>query len=297
MDAMLLYFMYVVLVLLLTLPIIRRISPETFHFFYYWAEEYKALKGERRRTLKFVSQKADVVVSKGVIRRFERLIRLAGYPMGLSARELIFIYIVVAIAGIYASTQVVDKTKVPVLILSFLIPAWHIVTLRKKKNERQLYATESIRFLKRRFIYLLKNQVGIIQALDNIADLAPGEFGETFRRYMNQVTTNENKRSLRDVMADFRQEYEVSTLNSFCMAIELSELKSPGMLADQIFRQTLKENASLEEFVEKKLHVTKGKMIGLVAVAAVWTLILSVWFSVVAFFDYFSGAGGFLFFK
>ncbi|MFD0591056.1 hypothetical protein ACFQZE_23960 [Paenibacillus sp. GCM10027627] len=297
MNTIFLYVMYVALVFLLTFPFVRRFSPEVFHFFYDWAEEYKSMKGQNRRTLKFISRKTDVVVSQGVIRRFERLIRLAGYPMGLSARELIFIYVVIAGAGIYASTQVVETTRMPVLILSFLVPAWHIVILRKKKNERQLYATESIRFLKRRFIYLLKNEVGIIQALDNVANLAPGEFGEVFRRYMDQVTTNENKRSLRDVMADFRMEYEVSTLNSFCMAIELSELKSPGALADQIYRQTLKENASLEEFVEKKLHVTKGKMIGVVAVASVWTLALTVWFSVVAFFDYFTGAGGFMFLR
>lgn len=288
-----LYVSYFILGFLILYPVIRKRSPEVFDFLYFWKQDYNAISGSKRKFLKFTVKRIEPFISKTATSRFERLVRIAGYPFGLTGKELIVIYLLIVIGGVYISTQV-NNSKLEVLILGIGLPLYHIMLLMKKKRIRQLYAAESIRFLKRRFVYLLRQNVDIVEALNLISEIDAGEFGVTLRRYIKEA--REGGRPLREVMFDLRSEYEIRSLDEFCIAIEWSDLKSPSILAEAIYRQIISENARMDEFIENKKEATKAKMIVLVAITAVWTLALTIIFAVVGFFDFFRGGGDFLFF-
>lgn len=276
--------------LVLFWPVVRQKHPEVADKFYEWRLEYKQMKG-KRKGWKLLVKKAESIFGLGLISWVDRLLRLAGRPGRLHAVEFLLILLLLSAGLLLLSTQVANQREAMYLI-AILVVIVVFLRLKKMRDKRQLEAREVIRFLKRRFATQLRMRMPLEEALREIAQLAPGSFGITFRSYVDQI----GQRSLREVMTELSREYEVRELDEFCVALALSDQKTPEILAEMISRQVREETARLDEFINNKSEATKGKMIGLVALTAVWTMALSGYFAYFGLVDRFKGGGGFLFF-
>lgn len=221
----------------------------------------------------------------------DRLLRLSGNTTGRSAAEWLLIYLAVLIPGMFMAATL-PNARTAAVILVLLIPYSSINRLRTKAQRRKLEAEEAARFMKRQIAVILRQKVPVIEALQMISDDMPGDFGEAFRRHLDEVSDG---KSLRVAMREFREEFEAVALETFCLAVELADAKSPEILADQLYRQVLDENNRMEEFIEQKKESTNNRMILVVAVSFVWTLAVIGFFAYYGFTDTYRD-GGFLFF-
>lgn len=274
----------------ITWPLLKRMDPALSDQLFEWREEYKRMSGKSKAWRIFVNR-TSAYINPSIVSKVDRLLRLAGRPGKIRAIDLIIRQLVIGVGVALFSTQVPDQ-KGPVFMLALILTIKPIASLGKRKKARQLEASEAIRFLKRRFVMLLKMGVPLTDALREIAEIAPGEFGETMRSYMDQLGSG---RSLRDIMQDLRYEFEVRELDEFCVAIEMSDHKSPQILVDLISRQVRDEIARQDEFITNKVENTRPKLLSLVLLSALWSLGLFIFFGYYGFTDKFKGGGGFLF--
>ena len=268
----------------------RKIDPRLSDYLYMLREQLQRMRG-KQKTWKLFIQLTSPYINQGVLTKVDRLLRLAGRRK-VRAAELIIRQTIIGIVVASFSTQVAPDVRTAVIMLAIILAIKPIVSLGKEKKTRQLQASEVIRFLKRRFVMLLKMKVPMTEALREIGQIAPGEFGETMRSYLDQLGTG---RSLREVMQELRFEFEVRELDEFCVAIEMSDDKSPEILVDLIDRQVRDEIARQDEFITNKVENTRPKLLGLVALSSLWSLTLFIYFGYYGFTDKFKGGGGFLF--
>lgn len=283
-------FLTITFLLALIWPIMRKIDPRLSDYLYMLREQLQRMRG-KQKTWKLFIQLTSPYINQGVLTKVDRLLRLAGRRK-VRAAELIIRQTIIGIVVASFSTQVAPDVRTAVIMLAIILAIKPIVSLGKEKKTRQLQASEVIRFLKRRFVMLLKMKVPMTEALREIGQIAPGEFGETMRSYLDQLGTG---RSLREVMQELRFEFEVRELDEFCVAIEMSDDKSPEILVDLIDRQVRDEIARQDEFITNKVENTRPKLLGLVALSSLWSLTLFIYFGYYGFTDKFKGGGGFLF--
>jgi Flp pilus assembly protein TadB len=257
---------------------------------------YILLKSYRRMTaagghrpVMFIVQSLKPYMSKWALRKLERLLRLSG-KSGRTAEELFLYYILVMFPTLFIASQL-QHAKIQAMILAFGVPLLHIRRLYSAAIKRQLEAEEATRFLKRQLVLVLRQNVPVMDALDMMANGHPGEFGETFNRCLRKI---HDGTSLRQGMKELREEYETRSLDDLCLAIELSDSKSPETLADNIYLQTMDENARVDEFIDKKKESSNKMMMVVIALGFIWTLAVFIYFAWYGFMDYFRGRGGFL---
>ena len=279
-----------VFLVVITWPLLKRVDPTLSDMLYEWREEHRRMNGKQKAWRLFV-HKTSPYINPSIVSKVDRLLRLAGRPGKVRAVELIIRQLLIGV-GVALCSTLVPSQKGAVFMMALILTIKPITSLGKRKKARQLEASEAIRFLKRRFVMLLKMGVPLTDALREIADLAPGDFGGTMRAYMDQLGSG---RSLREVMQELRYEFEVRELDEFCVAIEMSDHKSPQILVDLIARQVRDEIARQDEFITNKVENTRPKLLSLVLVSALWSLGLFIFFGYYGFTDKFKGGGGFLF--
>lgn len=292
MDPLLIIFcgLSVLLVLALAYPLLNK-NTEISDRFYMLRESYRriAVEGKNKQWV-FAIKTVSPYMNKWMLGRLDRLLRLSGRKSGRTAEETLALYVLTVVPMMVVAWQL-PNAKVQASILALFYPVIHMRGLMSRMQRRQIEAEEATRFMKRQLVLVLRQNVPVIEALHMMADDHPGEFGETFRKYLQQV---KDGKPLREAMKEFREEYETRSLDDLCLAVELSDLKTPEMLSEQLYNQTLDENARVDEFIDKKQESSKGMMLLVVAVAFVWTLALILYFAYYGFIDYFRGGGGFL---
>ncbi len=274
----------------ITWPLLKKVDPALSDRIYEWREEHRRMPGKKKAWRLFV-HKTSPYINPSIVSKVDRLLRLAGRPGKVRAVDLIIRQLLIGVGVALLSTQVPTE-KGAVFLMAIILAIKPITSLDKRKKARQLEASEAIRFLKRRFVMLLKMGVPLTDALREIADLAPGEFGITMRTHLDQLGGG---RSLREVMQDLRYEFEVRELDEFCVAIEMSDQKSSQILVDLIARQVRDEIARQDEFITNKVENTRPKLLSLVLLSSLWSLGLFIFFGYYGFTDKFKGGGGFLF--
>ncbi|MFD2328751.1 type II secretion system F family protein [Cohnella sp. GCM10020058] len=282
--------LFVLFVFILSYPLLVK-NTEISDRFYMLRESYRkiAVDGKNKQWM-FAVQRLTPYMHKKLLGQLDRLLRLSGRSSGRSAEEMLLIYVLTVVPLMVLATQL-ENAKIQAMIVALFYPALHIRRLITRKNRRQLEAEEATRFMKRQLVLILQQNIPVVEALHMMADDHPGEFGVTFRKYLQQI---DDGRSLREAMKDFREEYETRSLDDLCLAIELADQKSPEMLAEQLYLQTQDENARVDEFIDKKKESSKGMMLLVVGISFVWTLGLIIYFAWYGFIDYFRGGGGFL---
>lgn len=208
--------------------------------------------------------------------KVQKLIRLAGNPWKITASELIIALVLVAAGAILLSTQI-QNARVEFTLACFLLIAMPFTRLNKLKNKRQLEARTAIRFLKRRLNTQLKMGIPLDQALEEISSYAPGEFGSVFNDAVSQLT-GQNRRSLKEVMQDLRLQYEVKELDSFCLSLELSDMKTMTILREQLDRQISEEAHRIDEFIEERSENVKPKLLSLATLTFLFSVSLAGYF-------------------
>lgn len=288
-NLILIVILVVVFILILAYPLVIK-DTQVSDQFYMVLKLFRKISAEgKNRQWKFYVQGISPYMNRWAIGKLDRLIRLAGRPSGRTAEEMLIINVVIVVIALLAASQL-ENARIQGMILALGYPILSISRLKTKKDRRQLEAEEATRFLKRQLVLVLRQQVPVMEALRMMTRDQPGNYGETFRDYLDQV---DDGKSLRMAMKGLREEYETRALDDLCLAVELSDLKSPEMLAEQLYLQTLDENARVDEFIEKKRDSTKGMMMLVVGVSFIWTLAVCVFFAYFGFTDYFRGSGGF----
>jgi Flp pilus assembly protein TadB len=247
---------------------------------YIWREEYRKMKG-KRKGLRFVTQKMEPRLGKGLILRMNRLLRLSGNPWRLRGSELIVLEGIGVILSIFLCSTL-DQARGAIFLFCLLVLALPIRRLMTKVKRRQMDAAIAIRFLKRRLNTQLKMDVPIQDALVQMANIAPGEFGDVFRQLIHRMT---QEKPLRDVMQELRREYEVRELDDFCLAIELSDQKTSTILIDLLDKQILEETHRMDEFIAYQTDIIKPKLLGIASLTFLFTLLLAGYFAYIAISD------------
>ncbi|MBE3578280.1 MAG: type II secretion system F family protein [Limnochordales bacterium] len=236
--------------------------------------EYQATRG-RRRAWRLLVRKVEPHVSERLVRRLDRQLRLAGRPWPLTGVELLILQVLagvgLAVLGLALIPQDAQTVYWLLAVLLVFFPQRRLSVLRKK---RQLAARGAVRFAKRRLLEKLRLGLPLDDALRSVAEIAPGEFGETFRRLLGQT----KNRSLKAIAVDLRKEYEVQEVDTFSTSLEYSDEKSPASLIESLRLQIAEEDDQLQEFIEAQLEGTVPKLYGVIAIAVLYTLVLSGYF-------------------
>ncbi|MFC5402931.1 type II secretion system F family protein [Cohnella soli] len=292
MDSTLVVFILLSLlfVFLAALPLLNR-NTQISDRFYSILLAYRNTSAEgKNRGWIFTVNSISPYMNKWLIGRLDRMLRLAGRKSGRTAEETLVIYAASVIPLLLLASQL-EHAKTQAMIMALGYPIIQIRRLMTKGSRRQLEAEEATRFLKRQLALNLRQKIPTMDALWMMAKDHPGEFGETFRGYLEQI---EDGKPLRQAMKEFRSEYETRSLDDLCFALELSDTKTPEILANQIERQAMDENARVDEFIEKKRDSSKTTMLLIVGLSFVLTIAILVFFASYGFADYFRGGGGFL---
>ncbi|HHY67979.1 MAG TPA: type II secretion system F family protein [Alicyclobacillus sp.] len=236
--------------------------------------EYETTRG-RRRAWRLLVKKVEPHVSQRLVSRLDRQLRLAGRPWPITGVELLILQ-VLAGAGlaVFGLAMIPPDSQTIYWFLAILLvffPQWRLAVLRKK---RQLAARGAVRFVKRRLLEKLRLGLPLDEALRSVAEIAPGEFGETFRRLLAQMET----RSLKSIAFDLRREYEVQEVDTFSTSLEYSDEKSPSSLIESLQLQIAEEDDQMQEFIEAQLEGTVPRLYGVIAIAVLYTLLLSGYF-------------------
>lgn len=267
-----------IFVLTLSWPLLKRKLFFIHDKLYIWREEYQKMKG-KRKALRFVTQKIEPWIGKGLILRMDRLLRLSGNPWRIRGSELIVLEGLGVILAIFLYSAL-EQARGATFLLCLLLLFMPIRRLMTKVKQRQMDAALSIRFLKRRLNTQLKMEVPIQDALGEIAAIAPGEFGEIFRQTIHRIRNK--TRSMREAMQELRREYEVRELDDFCLAIELSDEKTMAVLIDLLDKQILEETHRMDEFIAYQTDIIKPKLLGIASLTFLFTILLAGYFAYVA---------------
>lgn len=255
-------------------PLLRRHAWPIIAWGYRVRQEYQRMRG-RRKAWRLLVRKLEPYMGRGLVHRVERQLRLAGRPWPVTATELITIQLLGAIGvAVLGVTVIPSDVQQVFFLMGILLVFFPNVRLRSIARKRQLEARGAVRFIKRRFLEKLRLSLPLDDALRSVADIAPGEFGETFRRLLGQM----RNRPLKDIMQDLRNEYEAPEVDSFCTALEYSDEKTPSSLIESLQLQIGEEDDQQDEFMEAQLEGTKPKLYGIVAMASVYTIVLTLYF-------------------
>jgi Flp pilus assembly protein TadB len=269
-------------VFLLCWPLLKRKLFFIHDKLYLWQEEYRKMEGKgKRKALRFVTQKIEPWIGKGLILRMDRLLRLSGNPWRITGSELIVLEGIGVIVSVYVCTAL-DQARGATFLLCLLVLAMPIRRLMTKVKRRQMDAALTIRFLKRRLNTQLKMNVHIQDALVQMANIAPGEFGDVFRHMIHRMEQGE---SMREVMQELRREYEVRELDDFCLAIGLSDEKTSTILIDLLDKQILEETHRMDEFIAYQTDIVKPKLLGIASLTFLFTILLAGYFAYTAIVD------------
>lgn len=249
-------------------------------WYYRLRMDYRKIRG-KRKWLQLLAGRFGVYIPKGIIYRIERVQRLAGHPWQLSPAELVLLEILGG-SALFVISLGLQNAKTQFYILIVLLMIWPFTKMQQMAKKRRVEAREGTRFLKRRLRQELHRGIPLTDAIQDVGKtLPPGDFGETYRRYIAQI----HERPLRDIMKELRAQYEVPELDSLCTAIEYSDRHSPRMLVQMLDRQITEEAYRLEELIEERTEAAKPKMIGMVALSILWTLVLGGYFGYLALHD------------
>ncbi|GIM47676.1 hypothetical protein DNHGIG_32250 [Collibacillus ludicampi] len=238
-------------------------------------QEYQRMRG-KRRLWRLLVRKLEPYMGHGLVHRVERQIRLAGRPWAITATELITIQLLGAIGLSVLGLTVVPSDVMGIYVVTaVLLLPYPNVRLSALAKKRQMEARSAVRFVKRRFVEKLRLGLPLDDALRSVAEIAPGEFGETFRRVLSQM----RNRPLKDIMQDLRKEYEAPEVDTFCTALEYSDEKSPSSLIDSLQLQIGEEDDQQDEYIQAQIESAQPRLYGVLAVTSIYTLAFVIYFA------------------
>jgi len=261
--------------LVLGWPILKRHAWPLIAWGYRLRYEYQNMRG-RRRAWRLLVRKIEPHLSRWMVQKVEKQLRLAGRPWPLTGVELLTLQILggvgLVVFGLVAiPTDVLTAYWLLVAQLVFFLPHQRLRGMIKK---RQLDARIAVRFVKRRLFEKLRLGLPLDEALRSVAEIAPGEFGETFRKLIAQM----QNRPLKAIAIDLRNEYEVPEVDTFCIALEYSDERTPASLIESLRLQIAEEDDQQDEFIEAQLASATPKLYGILGVSVLFTLAISGYF-------------------
>jgi hypothetical protein len=221
----------------------------------------------------------------GIVECLSRVIRYAGKPQGYETSDWILLQIVFLILGTINFYLMRNKLFLAVMVFAILNMAPFMV-IRSKAKKRRFEAREHARRVKRQFRMQILHDVKIDDALKSVAETAPGEFGETFRKYMLRASE-----SLSSAMRGLRDEYGIPELDQFALAIELSEQKTTSELIKELTRQIEDEEHFVKDYLEGRKERLKLGQGGAVFFLALIILGMGGTFAIVGFAHLMSQGG------
>lgn len=260
--------------LVLGWPLLQRHAWPIISWGYRIRYEYQHMRG-RRRAWRLLVRKVEPHLSQWLVQRVERQLRLTGRPWPLTGAELLTLQILGGVGlVVFGLTAIPADTQLLYWLLAVMLLFFPQYRMKVMAKKRQLEARGAVRFVKRRLLEKLRLGLPLDEALRSVAEIAPGEFGETFRRLLSQM----RNRPLKSIAVDLRNEYEVQEVDTFAIALEYSDEKTPASLIESLRLQIAEEDDQQDEFIEAQLAGAMPKLYGIVALAVLYTLVLSGYF-------------------
>lgn len=260
--------------LVLGWPLLRRHAWPLIAWGYRLRYEYQNMRG-RRRAWRLLVRKIEPHLSRWMVQKVEKQLRLAGRPWPLTGVELLTLQLLGGVGlVVFGLVAIPADTRDVYWLLAVLLVFYPQYRLKVMAKKRQLEARIAIRFVKRRLHEKLRLGLPLDEALRSVAEIAPGEFGETFRQLLSQL----QNRPLKSIAVDLRNEYEVPEVDTFCLALEYSDERTPASLIESLRLQISEEDDQQDEFIEAQLASATPKLYGILAVSVLFTLAISGYF-------------------